>query len=89
MTNMTHLAVSNVTFKGGSPCPDFNPKMSILKETLVVFLLYPVGLGNNSNNNDDDVLNLEPCFRAQVNVLFSVTLSLAIDLQFAPPEVLV
>lgn len=63
------------------------PKWAIWKETLVVFLVYPVGLGNSHNNNDDDVLNLEPCFKAQVDALFSVTL--AIDLQFAPHEVLV
>lgn len=56
--------------------------MSILKQTLVVFLVYPVcpGNSNNNNNGDDDVLNLEPCFRGHVNALFSVTLSVAIDL---------
>lgn len=50
--------------------------MSVLKQTLV----YSVGPGNTSN--DDDVLSSEPCFRGQFNA-FSVTLSLAIDLRAA------
>lgn len=59
--------------------------MSILKQTLAVFLVYPVrpGSSNNNNDGDDDVHNLEPCFRGRVNALFSVTLSVAIDLRTA------
>lgn len=42
---------------------------------MAVFLVYPVSQGNSSNYNDnddedDDVCNLEPCFRAKLMPCF-------------------
>lgn len=64
---------------GGSQCHGFNLKKSVLKQTLVVVFVYLVGPGSNKKY----FLNLKPCFRGQVNALFSVTLSLAKDLRTA------
>lgn len=47
----------------------------VFKQTWGVALVYPGG-----PNNSKSVLNLGPCFRGQVNALFSLTLSLAKDL---------